>query len=653
MNLPFRFSFLTLCLLLPALSFAQLSKEDQTLFQLGDESFGLKAFDYYFLKNSNGPSADSAKIKVNEYLDLYVKFRLKVKEAISLDQDQTPEFEQEFKTYRKQLAQPYLMQTRVNDEMVAEAYARMKQEVSASHILVKSDANGNPEDTLKAYNKALDLKNRIENGEDFATLASKESDDPSAKQNGGNLGYFSALQMVYPFENAVYKNKVGEIVGPVKTRFGYHVIEIKDKRAARGEVLAAHIMIRSKPDSISMATAKNKAISIYENLKNGADWNEQCKLYSDDMRTKSQNGKLQWFGTGNLVPEFEDVAFTLENKGDISEPVQTRFGWHIIQLLDKKGIAPLDEVKADLENKISRDTRAADKKSVTLTKLKASQNFKLNGQVYDQLIHHFDSSLLNAKWNYVETQGDLSQTIFTTNTINYTMKDFFAFVLQKQKRRKLTTLPDYVKQLYNQFEEKSIFDEELKLIEANNYDYQMVLDEYRSGILLFNLMEKEVWNKAMVDSVGLQGFYEKNKKKNYEMAEHAVIRRFVSKDSAVLQSVSTQLDKTNSELDSLFNSEEPLTLQTFDEKIEKGKKEWLDAHWQVGSSIQKGENYQTLWVVTSIQPNGYKSLKNIKGLVISDYQTELEKQWLKALSKKYPMKLNRSVLKSYIEEFEN
>lgn len=650
---PSRFSIPFILFFLPALLFAQSGKEDQTLFQLGDESYGLKAFDYYFLKNSDEPTADSAKIKVNEYLDLYVKFRLKVKEAVALGQDQTPEFKEEFETYRKQLAEPYLMQTKVNDEMVAEAYARMQEEVAASHILIKSDGQSNPEDTLKAYNKALNIKKRIENGEDFAQLAAAESDDPSAKQNGGYLGYFSALQMVYPFENAVYLNKAGDIVGPVKTRFGYHIIEIKEKRPARGEVLAAHIMIRTKPDSASVIAARDKAYSIYENLQNGADWNEQCKLYSDDIRTKNQNGKLQWFGTGNLVPEFENAAFGLQKIGDISAPIQTRFGWHIIKLLDKKGVPPLDEIKADLESKISRDTRAADKNSTALAKLRATQQFKLDESARQALVAQFDSSLLEAKWNYVDTNPALSKVLFTTNSVNYTYENFFDFVIEKQKRRKLTSLPDYVSQLYNQFEEKSIFDEELKLIEANNYDYQMVLDEYRSGILLFNLMEKEVWNKAMVDSVGLEQFYEKNKKRNYKMAEHAVIRRFVSKDSVVLQSVSDQLSKTNSELDSLFNSQEPLTLQTFEEKIEKGKNEWLNDHWTVGHSIQGGENYLTLWVVESIQPDGFKPLKDIRGLVISDYQNELEEQWLKTLSKKYPMKLNRSVLKSYIEEFEN
>ncbi|MEO9852127.1 MAG: peptidylprolyl isomerase [Reichenbachiella sp.] len=636
----------------PLLSIAQLSNDKDILFQLGDEPYSLKEFNYYFLKNSEEPSADSAKIKINEYLDLYVNFRLKVKEAVTQGKDQLPDFKEEFEGYKKQLAEPYLMQTKVNEEMVQEAYNRMTFEVSASHILVKSDNDTNPEDTLRAYQKAVEIKKKVASGEDFEAVAAQESDDPSAKQNGGNLGYFSALQMVYPFENAVYKNEVGEIVGPVKTRFGYHIIKINNKRQARGQVLAAHIMIRSKPDTISISNSKNKAQSIYGNIKNGADWKEQCKLYSDDIRTKSNSGELQWFGTGNLVPEFENAAFSLQKIGDISEPVQTRFGWHIIKLLDKRGMASFEEMKADLESKISRDSRAKDKKSTTLRKLKSSQQFRMNDEVWQNLIDSFDSTLLEAKWNYDPSNPELSNTLFTTSGTNYSLEDFLKFAHEKQKERKLTSLELYIDQLYNQFEEKSIFDEELKLIEVNNYDYQMVLDEYRSGILLFNQMEEEVWNKAIVDSVGLQVFYEKNKKKNYKLAEHAVVRRFVSKDSLILQKVGSQLDKSNSELDSLFNKEEPLTLQTFDEKIEQGKKPWLDDRWEVGTSIQKGENYFVLWNIREIRPDGYKALKEIKGMVISDYQNELEKQWLKAMRKKYPLKLNKPALKAYIEKFE-
>lgn len=646
-------SLFFLSLVLPTLSVAQSKYEKEILFYLEADPFSLSDFDYYFLKNSNAPSVDSAKTKVNEYLELYINFRLKVREAVNRGKDQTLAFREEFEGYKKQLAEPYLTQTKIKEHMIQQAYDRKTIEASASHILIKSETDANPEDTLKAFQKAADIKNRINAGEDFEVLATQMSEDPSARQNKGNLGYFSALQMVYSFENAVYESKVGEVVGPVKTQFGYHIIKVNDKRKARGQVLAAHIMIRSNPDSLSMANAKIKAHSVYQNVINGADWKEQCELYSDDQRTKPLGGQLRWFGTGNLVPEFENAVFALKQIGDITAPVKTRFGWHIIKLLDKKDIASFEEMKADLENKISRDSRAKDKKSVALSKLKKTQHFDLNHQTRSQLMVCFDSTLLDAQWNYKNTDAAMSDVLFITNGNKYLLEDFLKFAHEKQKQRKLTALSTYVDQLYNQFEEKSIFEEELKLIEVNNYDYKMVLDEYRSGILLFNQMEEEVWNKAVEDSLGLLEFYEKSKKKKYEQKEYALVRRFVSEDKSILQSVSNQLAKSNSELDSLFNREEPLTLQTFDEKIELGKEPWLDDRWEVGSSIQDGKNYYTLWNITEIHPKGYKPLNEIKGMVISDYQNELEQQWLKALKKKYPLKVNKSVLKAYTEKFEN
>ena len=419
------------------LTFAQPTLvENEPLFQLGDESYSLREFNYYFLKNSEDPHPDSAKLKINEYLDLYVNFRLKVMAAKAQGKHNTVEFREEFEGYKKQLAEPYLMQTRINEDMIQEAYERMKYEVSAAHILVKSNAEGSPEDTLKAYNKASDIKQRIIKGEDFATLAKALSDDPSARQNGGTLGYFSALQMVYPFESAVYNSDVNEIVGPVKTSFGYHIIKILNKREARGKILAAHIMIRSSGDSTSSQMAKNKAISIRENIMSGADWNEQCKLYSDDMRTKPNGGQLQWFGTGQLVPEFEDAAFALEAPGEISQPVKTRFGWHLILLKEKKGLAPLDEMKSDLRKRISRDSRAKDKKSVALAKLKKSQSFVVNQEIKKELINHFDSTLLDAKWNYDKNNPILTKSLFTANGRDFLVEDFFNFVHEKQKKRK-------------------------------------------------------------------------------------------------------------------------------------------------------------------------------------------------------------------------
>jgi peptidyl-prolyl cis-trans isomerase SurA len=305
-----------------------------TLFTLGDQDYNIGEFEYYFLKNTEKPDAKSAKSQVNDYLKLYIDFRLKVQEAISLGMDKDEAFVQELEGYREQLLEPYLMESQINESIIQEAYDRLQYEVSGSHILLKAPKNATPEDTLKVYNQLLDYKKRIEEGADFGQLAMQYSDDHSARQNKGYLGYFTAMQMVYSFESAAYNNSVGDLVGPFKTQFGYHLLRIEDKRPARGQVSAAHIMVRFDPND--QDKAQEKAQSIYDNLQKGMDWDQQCRLYSDDQNTAKNGGQLRWFGTGQLVPEFEDAAFALETVGSISEPVKTQFGWHIIKLLDKK-----------------------------------------------------------------------------------------------------------------------------------------------------------------------------------------------------------------------------------------------------------------------------------------------------------------------------
>ncbi|WP_109832476.1 peptidylprolyl isomerase [Reichenbachiella versicolor] len=633
-------------------SFAKPAIKDKskvTLFNIGNDKHDLAEFEYYFLKNSERPSSDSASQKVNDYLKLYIDFRLKVKEARSLKMDQEEGFIKELNGYKEQLIEPYLLTSKINNEQVKETYERMLWEVSGSHILLKNKPNATPEDTLEIYDRLLDIKKRIEAGEDFGKLAKQYSDDKSALKNNGYLGYFSALQMVYPFENAAYSNQVGSIVGPFTTRFGYHILRVEDKRPARGQALTAHIMIRYQGDETAQLKAKEKAESIYQNLMSGKDWDEQCALYSDDQNTAKVGGKLRWFGTGNLVPEFEDAAFSLK-KGEISKPVKTQFGWHIIKLLDKKSISSLEEQKSTIEKRISRDGRSKIKKETAIKRLKKEHEYILDTILKNQAFSAVDSTLLTGQWEI--SKNDLSEkSLITIGKKKFPISDFWAFVVAKQKPRKTTTREEYLQQLFDQYEEKVIFDFEKEDITVNNQEYKMILDEYRSGILLFNLMEKKVWNKAIEDTTGLKKFYESNKEK-YILGEHALVRKFVLTDTSIIESIIDNLHMTNQQLDSIYNKEKSLSLQVSNEKVMKGDNTFIDKNWKEGIHIEKHTEYTTLWSISEIKKKGYKELKETRGLVISDYQSELEQLWLDELRKKYPIKVSKSALKKYTSEFE-
>ncbi len=638
---------LSLIVLSTLSSFAQ-----KPLFKLGSHKYYTEEFEYYFSKNNDRLSKDSVAIKVNEYLELFVKFRLKVLEARQKDMHLEPDFIKEFTGYQKQLAKPYLMESKMSEALVQEVYARMLEEVKASHILLRVAEDAVPEDTLKAFNKIINIKAQITAGASFDSLAVIHSEDPSAKQNKGSLGYFSAMAMVFPFEDAAYNTAVGALSNPVRTKFGYHLIKVQDRRKARGKVKVAHIMLRSKPKA-SPEEAQNveaKINSIYDKLTKGASWDELCKLYSEDQNTKDKGGVLNWFGTGNLVKEFETAAFGLENKGDYSKVFQTRYGWHIVKLMDKKPVEPLDEIRTQLESKISRDGRSKVKKTQSLQKLKKQNNFQISTNNRNTIFTAFDSTLIFGKWK-LDSATFINQVLFSLKDNNYSTWDFAAFVLKNQRRRKNISIAKYAESLYNQFEEKSIFEFEEKNLEYSNKEYRMILQEYRDGILLFNLMEQEVWGKAVSDTTGQKEYYSKFKNK-YAMKESAVVRVLSSENKETIEKVKADIDKTKKEIDKAYNSKERLTLQILDKTVEKGEDSDVDSNWAVGIyEYEKGGRHYLLQVKEIIAA-GYKVMENIKGQVISDYQNHLEDQWIEGLKDKYPVKVNKATLKLVIKKIE-
>ena len=628
------------------------SQKSKTLFVLGDTPYAVDEFEYYFLKNSERPSASEAKKMVNDYLDLYVEFRLKVLEARSRGMDQEKAFKEELAGYKDQLIEPYLIASKINDDQIFEAYERMKTDVSGYHILISPPPGYTPEDTVKVYNQLLELKKRALSGEDFGELAFEYSQDRSAKVNRGYLGYFTSMQMVYPFENAAYQGNAGDVVGPFKTRFGYHLLKIKDKRPSRAKVLAAHIMIRYDSDSVSQSKAERKIESLHERLEKGDNWDELCKVYSDDKNTANKGGELNWMFTGDRLPEeFKEAAYGLDSIGSYSKPVKTRFGWHIVKLLDTKPLGTFDEEKADIEKKIGKDSRSAVKRKAALKKLKEKNGFEIYQTSKNLAFSEIDSSLLKGSWKMDSNSSSFSQELFSLVDSAYSVGSFWEYVLAKQKSRRNTSLSDYLDYLYNQFEETCIFDYEKAQIENTNQEFLQVMDEYESGILLFNLMEKEVWNKAMEDTTGLRGYFEKNKSR-YEKEEQVTVEKYTLADTALVNTLLNSLGDSTVDLESLFNSEELLTLQTSNEKVKKGENEFLDSNWKVGNHVESGDNYTIVWTIKSIEPKGNYELSEIRGLVISDYQSELEKAWINSLKKKYPLKVNKQELKKYIARFE-
>ena len=357
---------------------AQDGTVDPVLMRVDEQPVTRGEFEAIYKKNNKDASV--TKEALDEYLELFINYKLKVGEAEVLGMDTVAKFKQELAGYRDQLARPYLIDRELNEELIREAYDRSMVEVRAAHILVQLAPDASPEDTAAAWKRISTLRARVIGGEDFAVVARSKggSDDPSAQQNGGDLGWFSAMQMVYPFENAAYRTEVGEVSAPVRTRFGYHIIKVSGKREARGQMKVAHIMLRASdqdnPDQI--AAQEKKADEIHMQIMAGTLTFEDAALkYSEDEGSNTKGGELPVFGTGKMIEEFEDVAFGLTKDGEVSEPFKSRFGWHIVKRLEFIPPPTYDQAKGELKSKIGRDSRADITRQAFLGQIKKEYHY--------------------------------------------------------------------------------------------------------------------------------------------------------------------------------------------------------------------------------------------------------------------------------------
>ncbi|MBB6611296.1 peptidylprolyl isomerase [Pontibacter sp. Tf4] len=520
------------------------NSKEPAIATLGSQPISTSEFKYVYEKNNGGNEDAYTPQSVQDYLQLYTNFKLKVLEAESRGLDTTTAFKRELEGYKEQLALPYLTENSVTDKLVHEAYERLKQEVNASHILITLEPDAAPQDTMAAYNRVMELRKRAEAGEDFAKLARENSQDPSAAENGGNLGYFTAMQMVYPFENAAYKTAPGQLSMPVRTRFGYHLIKVHDKRDARGEVQVAHIMVRATPgmpkaDSLA---AKQRIDAIYKRAQRNEDWNKLAAEFSEDDNTANTGGELPWFGTGRMIPAFEEAAFALQKKGDISKPVLTPYGWHIVKLIEKRGLPPYEAMEQNLRNKVAKDSRSELNKAVFLKRIRQENNFTEVPEAKTIAFGQANDALLKGTWKFEPNEKDKTQktTLFTIQGKPYTIADFYSYVAENQRPRTSGTAEYAMTLLYDNFVNKSLLEYERANLENKHTDYRMLVREYHDGILLFQLMDEKVWSKAVEDSVGLKAYFEANKEK-YKWGERADAIVISAANKDLLQKAQQQL----------------------------------------------------------------------------------------------------------------
>ncbi|MFK7756991.1 MAG: peptidylprolyl isomerase [Flavobacteriales bacterium] len=631
---------------------------DAVIMTLENEQITARDFEYIF--NKNNTEDVTTREALDEYIELFVNYKLKVKAAKDAQLDTNSAFIAELKGYRKQLARPYLTDTDLLDQLTREAYERKKTEVHARHMLVRVDADAEPEDTLRAWNKIKMLRDRVSvNGEDFEKVAKSKagSEDPSVKDNGGDLGFFSAFQMVYPFEQAAYTTEVGNVSPILRTRYGYHILEVLEKRPARGEVLVAHIMTKAgnNSDQATQDRAKGKILEIYEKVKAGEPFDQLAKKFSEDASTSNKGGELPWFGTRKMVKIFEDKSFNLKNAGDISEPFQTEYGWHIVKKLDEKVIGEFDDLKSEIKSKVSKDARAEKTKKSFLNKLGKEYKVSTKPQTLKFINASVDSTFFTRDWE-MKAPKKLKKKALTIEDQNFTLADFNKYMIKKKRRAGTNDPQEFITSTYENWVNDELLKYEDGKLEEKHDPFRMLMQEYRDGILLFELTDELVWSKAIKDSLGLENFYKNNSSKyiwperyncdlfstNKEDVAFQIldlVNSGVSKDSISL--VVNKSSILNSRVESGVYSVEDkavLNVLTDKQKMKKG--------------AYKVEFEGKFYVVNlkNIIPSKEKELDEAKGLITSDYQAFLEKQWIEELRSKYNYTVNKDVLYSLADD---
>ena len=630
--------------------FGQSSFAKEILFTVdGKTNVTAEEFMYMYKKNNFNNEDGYSKEDINKYLELYKIFKLKIIEAQNLGYDTAAGFQEEFNQYKDQLTNNYLRTNSVIDSLVKEAYDRYMYRVKASHILIRLDKDALPKDTLEAYDRIMEIREMALSGQDFSDLAKQFSEDPSAKVNGGDLSYFTSMHMVYPFETAAYNTLPGEISKPVRTQFGYHIIKVTDKEPNE-KVEVAHIMIRNLNGEEQ--NAQDKIFDIYDQLKGGVDWDMLCKQFSEDGNTKNKGGKIKPFVAGQMPKEFQEAAFGLTEIGQISDPFTTPYGWHIVKLINKMEVESFDEMKPQIRNRIKRDEREEVGKKALVKKLKKSNNFQQINTI--DFSTYFDNSLLQGDWIPTDTT---QLVLFTFPDKNYSSADFNKYVLKQQKPVRGYTVMGYGQSLFESFVEEAVINYEKAHLGDKFIDYRMLVNEYREGIMLFNLMDEVIWSKAAEDTIGLRQFFEANSS-NYKWNERAEVLFVDASQRNILEEIKSELSNdslklTKKDLEALYNKKSSLTLQVTEGLLEKDNSELLnDFDWKTGVQEKENEGRFELLYISKILPEQSKKLNEVKGIVIADYQTELEKQWVDSLKQKYPIKVNKKVYKNVLKELE-
>ena len=638
------------------------AQTDATLFTVKGNPVTASEFKYIYSK-TNQDKADFSEKSLREYLELYTNFKLKVQKARDMRLDTIAALNSELDGYKKQLAKSYLEDKEVTEKLIREAYDRMQLDLDVSHLVVNCDRNKSAADTLKAYNRAKEWSKMIIKGADFNKLAYDSSEDKSAKDNRGNLGFITAMlpDGYYEVEKSIYTAKVGQLHGPIRSNAGYHLLRVNASRPARGEIEVNQILVRKSDTDDKNALKKMRVDSAYNALVQGGKWETVCQTYSDDKTTAAKGGYIGFFGINRYQRVFEDAAFEIEKDGDYSKPVETTLGWHIIQRKSRRPLATFDQVKRGLSERIKRDSRSEMAKQSIIARIKKDGGYVEDRKVFatwsskqaDTIFHTF-------KWKPDPAKPQDVLFRYGKDKV-YTVADFEDYSQRAGRDRMRGAgypVQETINKLYKTWGDETAMSFEESQLDRKYPEFKSLMREYEEGILLFEALKQNVWDRANNDSTGLQKYYEEELKMKYKWAERARVSIYTLKtdDPKVLAKVrALAAKKPAADVLKKFNKKgKPEVLTVMEKLYEKDKNKDLGALWKSGDMTVAKTDTTTKTAsflkIEQIVPPTPKALSEARGYAVADYQDFLEKKWIMDLRKEYPVVLNEAVLKTMIKK---
>ena len=650
----FKFLFFLLVSFFSISISAQINDND-ALFTVDNDKVLASEFIRVYNKNLDLVKDESQK-DIDNYLELFINYKLKLQEAKKLGFNEKPEYIRELSNYRKQLAKNFLTDSQATDELVKEAYERVSYEVNASHVLIRVSEDAPAEDTLKAYNEILKLRDQVLK-EGFEAVKNKVHNGQTIFAE--DLGYFGGFRMVYPFESAAFNTPVGELSQPFRTRFGYHIVKIFDKRKSKGEVEVAHILIskqKKADDSISQ-NPEQRINDIYTKLQQGENFESLAKQFSEDKNSASKGGKLSPFSSGQLNSKtFEETAFNLENQGDYSKPVETDLGWHIIKLINKKPVESFENMKGQLELKVKRDSRSNLINEAFVKKIRDHYKVTDNYEALQYFNTIVTDSFYKRKWEIPENLNK-EKHLNSIGEKQLTYLDFANYLKNAQRKlRNQKPLELVVKDNYKEFIDSHVLKYYEDNLENENKEFSNIVDEYRDGLLLFDLMESEIWNAAKKDSMAVKDYYEKNKE-DYFVNERVDALVASSPKETVIKKVSKMLSNgmTEIKIKDALNKKGKVNVIFTSGLMEKDHQA-LPPEFQFKEGLSKIYKHNDSFVVVNVNkilPKEQLSFEDAKGRVVTNFQDQKEKSWIQELHQKYKVVVNNEILNKIKAQIKN